>query len=86
VCNVIELPNENWVRGQKQPDWSLCLDPANTFYGWKMYECNGNWVSGNRLTGEEVVKAMSMPSLREHWPKFQALLEYRRTLSERVDE
>lgn len=79
---MVELPNENWIRGTKQPDWAICLDPANRFYGWKMYERNGNWVSGARLTGEDVVKAMSMPALREHWPKFQALLDHRGASSE----
>lgn len=74
---MLELPNENWIRAHKQPNWSLCLDPANRFYGWKMYEGGGNWVSGARITDEEVEKAISMPSLLEHRPKFQALLDYR---------
>lgn len=74
---MIDLPTENWVRSPKMPDWALCLDPAWVHYGWKMYECNGNWVSGHRLTNEEIEQALTMESLEEHWPKFRLLLEHR---------
>jgi hypothetical protein len=74
---VIDLPNENWIRATKRPDWALCLDSNNSFYGWKMYEMNGYWVSGARLTAEEIVKAMGMPALAAHWSKLQALLAHR---------
>ncbi len=83
---MVDLPNDNWIRSDKQPNWSVCLDPADRFYGWKMYECNGNWVSGQKLTAEECEfaeeceYALNCGPLREEWPKFQRLLDDLRLL------
>lgn len=55
----IDLPNMNWVRSPVKPDWALCLDPEADFFGWKMYECNGNWVSSEKLTLNEVQTCLS---------------------------
>lgn len=76
---MIELPNDQWVRSTKQPNWALCLEPANRFYGWKMYECNGRWVSGAKLTRDEVDTALTLAELHEHKQKLAAL---RSTLGE----
>lgn len=72
---MIDLPNDNWIRSEMRPEWSVCLDPANSFCGWKMYECNGKWVSGQKLTEDECEYALNCGPLREHWPKFQALID-----------
>jgi len=50
----LALPNMNWVRSPVMPDWALCLYPEADFFGWKMYELNGKWISGGKLTLNEV--------------------------------
>jgi hypothetical protein len=70
---MVELPNANWIRSEQRPDWSVCLDPENRFYGWKMFECNGNWASSAKLTASEVEYALICGPLRPHWPKFEQL-------------
>lgn len=82
---MIDLPNDQWVRSHTKHDWALCLNPRDAFYGWKMYECNGNWVSGARLTIDEVQTALGKVSLREHWPKFETLLVHVTSLGEHLD-
>ena len=71
----VALPNEKWIRSPKMPQWAICLDPDALHYGWKMYECNGQWVSGATLQLHEVKGAMGKISLQEHWSLFQQLHE-----------
>lgn len=73
---ALALPNEHWVRGTRRPDWSICLDPANPFYGWKMYACNGHWVSGTRLTMAEAMRMANITDLLDHWPALDALIRH----------
>jgi len=73
---MVDLPNENWIRSEQQSEWAVCLDQTARFYGWKMYECNGDWVSGQKLTVEEAEYALSCGPLRQHWPKFQSFLDH----------
>lgn len=73
---MVELPNDKWIRATQQPNWSVCLDPESRYYGWKLYECNGNWVTGGKVSEDDCQYALALGPLREHWPKFQALLEH----------
>lgn len=61
---MIELPNELWIRSTKMPEWAICLDPDDRFFGWKMFEHpDGRWVSGGALSREEVIRAKEKPEL-----------------------
>lgn len=73
------LPSDKWIRSPKKPGWALCLDPAYAHYGWKLYECNGQWVSGCLLTDDEIMDVLQgeHPALWEHYDKFDALLTHR---------
>jgi len=57
------------------PNWALCLDPEADFFGWKMYECNGKWISGGKLTLREVQSCMERThaDLIPHLDKFEKL-------------
>lgn len=72
---MIDLPNDNWVRSPKQPNWALCLDPAAKCFGWKMYEnvAYQQWATGTPLTPAEVDKALLNNTLQKHWPQLKQL-------------
>lgn len=70
---AIDLPNDQWIRSHTMMDWALCMDPQDRFYGWKCRAINGRWVSQGELTAEDIENAIGKVSLREHWPKFEAL-------------
>lgn len=72
----LALPNDKWIRSYKPPGWAICLDPADRFYGWKMYECNDEWVSGDKITIDEIDTVLTRESLRDHWPKLKALRDH----------
>lgn len=71
----VPLPNSDWARSEKKPEWALCLDPADDYFGWKFYECNGRWVSGGELSQTEVEQALKMPALKSFAKNLQTLLE-----------
>ena len=57
------LPSDKWARSTKQPKWALCLDPDNRFFGWKCYDNHGRWVSGTKMTLEEIEQALQKTDL-----------------------
>ena len=71
----VPLPNDRWVRSPVMPEWAICLDNTSTFYGWKVYECNGQWVSGSALKASEIQSALGKQSLKKYWTLFSELLE-----------
>ena len=50
----VELPNSRWVRSPKKPEWSICLDMVDDFFGWLFCEVNGKWVSKYKMTVEDI--------------------------------
>lgn len=80
--DAIDLPNDQWIRSHKMSEWALCMDPQNRFYGWKCKAVNGQWVSQEALTDADIENALGKVSLREHWPKFEALRASHQTKGE----
>ena len=75
----LSLPSDKWVRSTKKRGWALCLDPAYSHYGWKMYECNGQWVSGAEISNDEIMDVLQgeHAQLQAHADLFDALLDHR---------
>ena len=63
----VPLPNKNWVRSVKRPNWSICFDPNDNCFGWKMQESEDktHWVEGGPLSLPEIEIALTMPSLAD---------------------
>lgn len=71
---MIELPNKNWLRSTKKPEYALCLDTDDSFFGWKMVEDNCcGWVSVSRLTIDEVGKAINKIDCQSHIEQLKIL-------------
>ena len=58
----VPLPNHRWVRSPKQPDWALNLDKDSEFFGWKMKEQAGKWVSQEGLSLKDINDALESGS------------------------
>ncbi len=71
---MVELPNSDWIRSPKMPNYAVCLDRNNRFFGWKMTECNGNWTSVGKLTPEELVKAGRSHDFAAHLEQLSELM------------
>lgn len=57
----LTLPNEQWLRSPKMPEYAICFDPADPFFLWKMVEneAYGTWTSVAALTPEEMVELVA---------------------------
>lgn len=56
---MIDLPNSKWVRSPKMPEYAVCMDPQDRFFGWKMMENPDgvHWTSVGKMSLEEAIKA-----------------------------
>lgn len=69
------LPNEKWIRSPLRADWAVCLDPEARHFGWKMFECNGAWVSGAEIGLKEARWVLKQQHLSALWPLMQPLID-----------
>lgn len=72
---MIELPNSSWLRSTKMPEYALCLDPNDEFFGWKMKEYNNRWVSIEKLSLDEIKSVMKKQGCQSHLKQLKILYE-----------
>lgn len=74
---MVEIPNDNWIRSIKKPEYAVCLDPDSIFFGWKMLEDNEckEWIVSGRLDRCEIIKAMCREDFKNHLKQLTLLLE-----------
>lgn len=64
---MLKLPNDLWLRGNKLPNYAICLDPANRFFGWQMVEHpDGQWMSVKALTMDETATLKGLAAAAAH--------------------
>jgi hypothetical protein len=61
--NELALPNDQWLRSPKKPEFSICLDQERQFFGWVMQSINGQWVSIRKLTHYDCQVIYHQPDL-----------------------
>ncbi len=73
---MVALPNNKWIRSPKKPEYAVCLDKQNKFYGWKTIESitYDDWRGIARLTREELIKATKKPAFKDHLIELNDLL------------
>ena len=73
---MVELPNDQWLRSPRLPEYAICLDPSNRFYGWMMVEneAHKTWSSVSRLSVIDVERVTLSPDCRSHLPQLNRLL------------
>ena len=73
---MVELPNKDWIRSTKRPEYSICLDVDSSFFGWKLFENSffKNWEPVKSLTQDEIIVMKEMPSFNQHINHLNKLL------------
>lgn len=70
----MDLPNANWLRSPKKPEYAVCLDLEDECFGWIMLETQTGWESVRKLTLDEVEQAMlEKPDFSGHIPQLRTL-------------
>lgn len=77
----LALPSPFWLRADTMPDWALCFDDTNRFYGWVMQSVNNRWVSARKLTPEDLAFLKEEASAE---PFLLAILQLEEKLKEKV--
>lgn len=72
----VPLPNANWIRSEKMPEYAINLDPESRFFGWKMREHAGSqWVSVLPMRIADVCKCFKYAAFANHHDRLADLLE-----------